>query len=47
MPWPTALLILGAIVTASSVLALGVKFPAAQSEPEPEVDLGGLVGAAA
>jgi len=47
MPWPTALLILGAIVTASSVLALGVKFPATKPQTEPEMDLGGLVGAPA
>ena len=47
MPWPTALMILGAIVTVSSVLALGVKFPAASTEAEPEVDLAGLVGAPA
>jgi len=44
IPMPTALLILGAIVTASSVLALGVRFPSTQSKPAKEIDLADLVG---
>ena len=35
LPWPTGLLILGAIVTASSVLALGVRFSAADEASAP------------
>jgi NNP family nitrate/nitrite transporter-like MFS transporter len=41
---PTALLILGAIVTACSVLALGVRFPSTHSKVAKEIEVGELVG---